>query len=440
MLNNQINTFPNINNMNLFISYNPNIFSQNFIIGNNQIYQNNYFNYFPRNQQNSFINSEERNNLLNFNYINIPIKRKTTEQPKRLNNIFYNDKSDKKSSFNITTKKINKLDSYETDEINQFIEYLNSLPPLIEYLRTQKGTKELKKVIIKNNPLCISILINTLQSNLSLLMIDLYGNYFCQFIIKLCNHYQIILILTYIKNDYVTIAKHYSGTHVLQTLCDVITTQEEEKLILSCIENNEIEMAYDSNATHVLQKIISTINEIRRDNLNKIILANLRDFSLDVNGICVVKKFISYNILNTIKNQIILIISENCIEISQSPFGNYAIQFILENWKTDCQSIINIIVKNICYLGLQKYSSNVTEKIIGLLNEEQINSLINELFYSNKIMNFLKNKYGKYVVKKIIPILNDKQKEDISNFLSNLKVSNSKDRNKLKNFILNFRK
>ena len=52
-------------------------------------------------------------------------------------------------------------------------------------------------------------------------------------------------------------------------------------------------MAYDSNATHVLQKIISTINEIRRDKLNKIILENLRDFSLDVNGICVVKKFIS---------------------------------------------------------------------------------------------------------------------------------------------------
>ena len=193
--------------MNLFISCNPNTFYQNCIFGNNQIYQNNYFNYFPRNQQNSFINSEERNNLLNFNYINIPIKRKTTEQPKRLNNIFYNDKSDKKSSFNITPKKINRLDSYEKDEINQFIDYLNSLPPLLEYLRTQKGTKELKKIIIKNNPLCISILINTLQSNLSLLMIDLYGNYFCQFIIKLCNHYQIILI-SYIKNDYVNIAKH----------------------------------------------------------------------------------------------------------------------------------------------------------------------------------------------------------------------------------------
>ena len=73
--------------MNLFISYNPNIFSQNFIIGNNQIYQNNYFNYFPRNQQKSFnnINYEKRNNnLVNFNYINISKKKnkKTTKKIK----------------------------------------------------------------------------------------------------------------------------------------------------------------------------------------------------------------------------------------------------------------------------------------------------------------------------------------------------------------------
>ena len=47
---------------------------------------------------------------------------------------------------------------------------------------------------------------------------------------------------------------------------------------------------------------------------------------------------------------------------------------------------------------------------------KQLNYLINELFYSNKLMNFLKNKYSKYVVKKIIHFLNDKQKEDISNY------------------------
>lgn len=83
--------------MNLFISCNPNTFYQNCIFGNNQIYQNNYFNYFPRNQQKSFnnINYEKRNNnLVNFNYINIS-KKKIKKQPKKSNNIINNNKSDK---------------------------------------------------------------------------------------------------------------------------------------------------------------------------------------------------------------------------------------------------------------------------------------------------------------------------------------------------------
>ena len=112
-------------------------------------------------------------------------------------------------------------------------------------------------------------------------------------------------------------------------------------------------MIYDSNTTHILQKIISTINEIRRDKLNKIILENLRDFSLDVNGICVVKKFIAFNILSSIKNQIILIITDNCIEISQSPFGNYAIQFILENGKMIVNQLLILLLKIFVILDYQ---------------------------------------------------------------------------------------
>ena len=270
-------------------------------------------------------------------------------------------------------------------------------------------------------------------------MTDIYGNYFCQDIIKGCNQNQIILILKYISEEYVNIAKNYSGTHVLQTICDMITSQEEENLILNSIEGKELEMAYDSNATHVLQKIITTINECRRQNLNNIIIENLKNLSLDVNGICLVKKFIANNILNPIKNKIIQIISENCIEISQSPFGNYAVQYILEFWGINqCCSIVNIIIHNICVLATQKFSSNVSEKIIEYLDEKNLRLLIHELFYTNKVMNILKNKYGRYVLQKAVKALNKNQRDELSFYLSNLNITNNKDRNKLKNFITGF--
>ncbi len=269
-------------------------------------------------------------------------------------------------------------------------------------------------------------------------MMDVYGNYFIQYLIKNSNENQINLIINYIKNDYVIIALNYSGTHVLQTLLDMIKTIEEEIILVESIKGNELKMAFDINATHVLQKMICVINEIRRNSINNIILKNIKALCLDANGICVVKKFIGNTFLCENKEKIIKLISENCIEIAQNPYGNYGIQYILEEWGiTICESIVKIIINNICSLSTQKYSSNVSEKIIGLLDEDKQNLIIQELFLSNKFIFVLRSKYGRYVIQKAIKILNKKQKDDIYNYLSNLKLDPqySKDKMKLNNIL-----
>ena len=253
-------------------------------------------------------------------------------------------------------------------------------------------------------------------------MKDVYGNYFIQFLIKNSNQSQIDLIIEYIKEDFVTIAFDYSGTHVLQTLLDMIKTPEEEIILLNSIKGKELKMAFDINATHVLQKMISIINETRRNEINIIIINNIKILSLDVNGICLVKKFIEYTYITENKDKIIKTLTDNCIEISQSPYGNYVIQFIIEEWGIiKCEPIVNIIINNICSLSIQKYSSNVIEKIIDLLDFKKLNLLIHELFFSNTFINILKSKYGKYVIQKAIKSLNNNQKVEIYNYLNDLK-------------------
>ena len=269
-------------------------------------------------------------------------------------------------------------------------------------------------------------------------MMDVYGNYFIQNLIKNSNENQINLIINYIKNDYVIIALNYSGTHVLQTLLDMIKTIEEEIILVESIKGNELKMAFDINATHVLQKMICVINEIRRNSINNIILKNIKALCLDANGICVVKKLIGNTFLCENKEKIIKLISENCIEIAQNPYGNYGIQYILEEWGINiCESIVKIIINNICSLSTKKYYSNVSEKIIGLLDEDKQNLIIQELFLSNKFIFVLRSKYGRYVIQKAIKILNKKQKDDIYKYLSNLKLDPqySKDKMKLNNIL-----
>ena len=155
------------------------------------------------------------------------------------------------------------------------------------------------------------------------------------------------------------------------------------------IKDHELEMAYDNNATHVLQTMLSIIKDTLRCELNKVIIGDLKNLSLDSNGICLIKKFIITTTIEENKTEIINILTDNVIEISQSLYGNYVIQFLFEAWGTSqCEKIVDIIIENICILSVQKYSSNVAEKIIELLDEKKREKLSDEMFYSNKLMSF----------------------------------------------------
>ena len=468
----QIYPYNNLNIMNQFMFSPPKINSNQDKCGNSETFfplQSNMNYYQPFGFPNMNMQTERKRSFPSLNQINHNYPLFTDKEPFQIshypnevgknylscNNLtkFRAKKknsnsscSTKKASTDSTSNKKNnlfmpnnnkieiKINHYEIDE---FKSYLNSIQgDVCDFLCSQKGSREMHKTLVKLPQECKTLLINKLGTKLTNVMIDIYGNYFCQQLIQTSVKEQIILMLNYITNSFVTIAKDYSGTHVLQAILDMITTKEEEAIILSSISNYELEMAYDNNATHVLQKIIVTIPEERRTDLNQIIMNHLKILSLNPNGICLVKKFIGNCTDKTQKNQILKIFSKNCVEISQSPYGNYAIQYILDEWGVEeCASIVKSIIDNICTLSIQKYSSNVSEKIIELLDENKKALCFKQLFFNSKILVVIKNKYGRYVLQKAIKMMNDRQKCEIKNKLVNLDVSSMKEKNRIKFFL-----
>lgn len=348
-----------------------------------------------------------------------------------------NDVIMQKGSWNSNNKGKKKDVAFDKFEIDEFERYLLNLPvPSYEFICSQKGVREMQKNMMKLPIECKTVLINSMGTNISKPMMDVYGNYFIQELIQGCSQIQIRTILNNIKDSFDKIALDYSGTHVLQSLLDMSTSEEDELLILSMIKEHELEMAYDNNATHVLQKILSTIKDTIRSELNTIILSDLKNLSLDSNGICLVKKFMSTTTIEDNKSKIISVLTENVIEISQSPYGNYAIQFLFESWGiADCDKMVDIIIENICILSVQKYSSNVAEKIIEQLDSKKKEKLSDELFYSNKLLSVLKNKYGRYVLQKALKSMGEKQKEEITKYYNNKSNLSSIEKNKIKAFI-----
>ena len=433
---------------NYFGNYNPQqqMYSNNYMMYNNNYYKN-QSNLNQRKEffqkvkiSNGYINSNKMSNLyfansdnsLNFNNLII-------NNPQfNLNNI-----KDKKNSLCFTSSKSSKSNKiylkYEIEEFNNFINCLNN--PLIEHICTQKGAKEVIKFINKCKPECLTKLINLLDEKICDVMKNVYGNYFIQDFLKLCNKNHINLIYNLIQNNYLTIAKDYSGTHVLQSLLDYYNEKNtiQRALIINCYKDNVIEMATDNNATHVLQKILITLPDQANIFLEYPLNEKIVDLCLDSNGICVIKKII---MLITPENgkKIIRIIEPHCIKIAENPFGNYVIQALLETYGLIfCEGIVKKILENFIDLSMQKFSSNITEKIILFNNMQIRNYILNKTFFDEiNLLMLLKNKYGRFVLQKIIKILDSNIKNDIKMKISKLELTNNKDKIRIKKLLLFF--
>ena len=448
LFNQQLYNCPKPQNQNMF---NP-------FMNSNQLYSMMGFPYTNSNPQTMYVEPPERkrtfpnqfqNLFENKEVSNVMQRRKKMSSPSTSSNTTNNSNNNNSNVNNIQKKKYfgNSLqieNRITEDKIEEFQNFLNTRKTnVVEYLCSQRGAKEIEKTLKKSPNECITILMNTINVNLTKVMMDVYGNYFCQKIIQTSTSSQITLMINYIKKDFVQIAKDYSGTHVLQAILDAVSTQEQETIIINSIANSQLEMAYDNNATHVLQKIIQRIPEERRSSLNEVILNNIKDLALNSNGICLVKKYIGNNIIPQNKQRIITALTENCLVIAQDPYGNYAIQYILDEWnQKDCANVVNIIIENICCLSKQKFSSNVVEKIIEQINEESRKVIFAELFNEAKLNGIIKNKYGKYVIQKSVRFMTFQQKQNVISILEKFSAQsqNIKEKKMLSSLIECFEK
>ena len=460
MLNNIIN--PIINNYNI---YNNN----NFIINNNINNCNNIFaqtnnsnniinsNYNTLFNHNNFNQINYRNGINSININNINNIKNNSNISNRIkylnliknniidnninNNIFININNNKKKNGNIKTNNIYEHIS-EQIYLDDFIQYVNSLSmPLVNYLCTSKGILEIQKKMPKlNYDYKLFIILHLNKDGLSRIMKNTYGNYFFQQIIKDSEEKIISLILSYIADDFISISKDSSGTFSLQAFLEEISTLDQEEAILKCINNHELEMAYDKNATHVLQKLVLLFPDNHRIKLNEIILNNIIKLCLDSNGICLTKIFIRTSTLISDKNRIKDEFANNLVILAESPYGNYGIQYLMENWEKNLLiDIKNKIAENFYKLSMQQYSSNVVEKAIESFDGEFRENLIKKLCFEENFITLLKNKFGRFVLYKAVNYMNNELKDEFKNELINKinsKTYNNKDKNKIKRFLI----
>ena len=417
--------FNNLSNDYKNINYNYNCFNISNI--NCQINNSNYL--FPNNKGNKYTSIQCKDNTNNINILN---------KFRNVNDININ-------CINIIKNKTNQINSYNQPNkkitLEEFVKFINGISmPVIDFVCNSKGALELQKILEKAGFDVKLYFITILKrEGLTVIMKNIHGNYFFQKLIKDSSGKIISSIVLYIIEDFIDISKDDSGTFSIQALLNELSSVNDINKILQKIKGHEIEMIYNKNATYVVQKIVLKFPDFLRKDLNEIILQNFSKLCLDVNGICLVKNFIRTNTIENDKQLMNIIVTNNFVLLAQSPFGNYAIQFLLEKLNSnELSELFGVLNENIYKLSVQQFSSNVVEKALEKMDEITVEKILDKLFFQGKFIILLKNKFGKFVISKAVSYMPQELKtkfefELVNNI--NKGIYNHKDKNRVKKFL-----
>ncbi|CDW87894.1 rna-binding [Stylonychia lemnae] len=380
----------------------------------NQSAQNilNDLNQSSNQQQNNFLNPKVARRKKDSKDTN----KKSTKSSKNSQNS-KNSSQELRSSYSKGSSSSRELDS--SADLNEESQQLQSelKGQIVEMARQQYGSKQLQKLLAKASPDFVGFAIEESLYHLHQLMADQYGNYFCQKLMQSSSSAQRLRILNVLRPHILEISCDKKGTHSMQCLIEMINMPDEEEELKQGIKTHIVELAFDTNGTHVLQKVLLCLKEENIDFIFSPVLKNLIELSMDQNGLCVIKKIISKVQGHEKKIALGEKLSENVVELVQSPYGNYAVQQALEviyiflfinfqKWDLPyCQQIFDKLEPHLMQLSVQKFSSNVIEKILEKAEYDTVERFMKQLCDTEVMKSLIKNNYGFYVMQKLVQVL-----------------------------------
>ena len=398
------NSFQN-NNTNNFMNYNPN--------------QKNYPNLFSKNKRkypnNNFNNINNR--LQNPNNFNI--------NPK-----FFPPKNPKSNS---TLKNITGISEFTNNQKRDLtdIKHLEDLIQTVLQLKSNLNNNNNEISSYQMNDIVIDM-INKYKSEILNLAKDVTGNYAIQKMLNNKKAPEVNFIIESLENNIYELTLNLYGCRCVQELISIldeskmyIVTSELKPYYEKCIQ--------DKNGNHVIQKLIEKVNNNDLNEIYLVAVNNIIYFSRHQYGCRVIQRLFKYCNETQIKHMLNNLFL-NINELIQDQYGNYVIQFILENQAINIEDLNPIFLSlkgRIYQYSFHKYASNVIERCITFGNEHQKMDIINEVYeFTMKdeelIINMVRDKFANYVVQKIIEF----SKNEIQQKLINIILSRQ---NRIKN-------
>ena len=303
-----------------------------------------------------------------------------------------------------------KFNLERTGKIDHYI-YSLVKGTFLNIIKNQKGSKIFQRYLKTTHCDILHQIFIELKPNLEEIITDFYANYFCKRFFTFLNQKDRIDFLLVIEKSIVKLSSDSIGTYPIQTIIEHVGSKNEKNIIINALKDNIKELSFDSFGSHVLEKLLSCFEEEYVSFIYNYIIDNFLELANNNNGICIVKKILSFTHKKNLHDKLKVIVKENALQLISHPYGNFVIQVVVDCWN-DYNDILCLFDKKYYSLSLEKYASNVVERCIEK-DENILNNYIEEIININKIFEVMKSNYGNYVIQKAIKLARGDYKQKL---------------------------
>ena len=229
--------------------------------------------------------------------------------------------------------------------------------------RDQHGCRYLQKKLEEGKEEYVDIILNEVAEHLLELMSDPFGNYLCQKLFMYANEQQRTLIATTVAHGIVDVSMNMHGTRSVQKLIDCMVTPDQINIIIKALDGHVVRLIKDLNGNHVVQKCLNKLAPEQNQFIYDSVTRHCIEVSSHRHGCCVFQRCIDHA-SPAQKAQLAAEVTVNALPLVQDAFGNYVVQYILDlNVREFSRPLISRFFESVFPLSLQKFSSNVIEKV-----------------------------------------------------------------------------
>lgn len=249
----------------------------------------------------------------------------------------------------------------------------------------------------------LDVVIREIGEKIGELMLDPYANYMIQTLVQSGYPRQRLYLLQKIAPSFTSIARDKKGTHSLQAIVAQIDSPDEFALMKTIMSPYVFELSMDPRANYVIQKLINIIPIDSSNFLYQPLFDNFVQVANNSFGLLVLKQMMAkVEQKEALKNKVVELTSINFEKLIQNPYGNYAIQHIVEYYPKESLLIMNKIVTKIIPYSSQKISSNVIEKCLTVCDSQFRKRVVDEILKNGRLGDLMKNKYGNFVTLQLL--------------------------------------